>query len=342
MDKISIIGLDLAKGVFQVHGIDADGEVAVRRQLRRAQVLGFFARLEPCLIGMEACATSHYWAREMVALGHEVRLIPPAHVKPYVRRGRKNDANDAAAICEALQSKRITVVPVKSPEQQAGLVLHRARNLLVTQRTMLANAVRSHLAEFGTIEAQGEKGLGKLIVLALDANAPGLPAFAREGLAMLAAQLREAEAKIDALNQQIRALHQSDEASRRVATIPGIGPHIASALVTAIGHPQRFSSGRDLSAWLGLVPSQNSTGGKTALGPITKTGDRYLRSLLVLGATAMLRRRNHGFAPWLDALLGRMSARKATVALANKMARIVWAILVKGGIYQPPQVATAA
>lgn len=341
MNDVSMIGLDLAKGVFQVHGIDAAGDVTVRRQLRRGQVLGFFAKLPPCLVGIEACASSHYWGRELTALGHEVRLLPPAYVKPYVKRGRKNDATDAAAICEAMASKGMTFVPVKTPEQQAGLMLHRARRLLVTQRTMLANAVRSHLAEFGIVEAQGEAGLGRLIALAVDASDPALPAAAREALAMLAAQLKDAEVKIDALDREILAWHRADEASRRLATIPGIGPVIASAIVATIGDPARFRTGRDFAAWLGLVPSQHSSGGKTTLGPITKMGDRYLRSLLVLGATAMLRRKNSGYGPWLARLLARKPARQASVALANKMARIAWAILAQGGVYHKPA-ATAA
>lgn len=341
MSQVSMIGLDLAKGVFQVHGIDASGDVLVRRQLRRSQVLGFFAKLAPCVVGIEACASSHYWGRELAALGHEVRLLPPAYVKPYVKRGRKNDATDAAAICEATASKGMTFVPVKTPEQQAGLMLHRARRLLVTQRTMLANAVRSHLAEFGIVEAQGEAGLGRLVAIAVDTSDPSLPAAAREALAMLAAQMKDAEAKIEALDREILAWHRADEASRRLATIPGVGPVIASAIVATIGDPRRFRTGRDFAAWLGLVPSQHSSGGKSVLGPITKMGDRYLRSLLVLGATAMLRRKNTGYGPWLAGLLSRKPARQASVALANKMARIAWAILAHGGIYKTPAAGAA-
>jgi len=341
MDKISTIGLDLAKGVFQIHCIDPAGEVVARRQLRRGEVLRYFSKLGPCVVGMEACASSHYWARELTALGHDVRLIPPAYVKPYVKRGRKNDVTDAAAICEAMASKGMTFVPIKTVEQQAALMLHRARRLLVTQRTMLSNALRSHFAEFGIIDAQGMAGLNRLIVLALDAPDASLPQAAREALAMLASHLRDIETKITALDREILAQHKADKDSQRVASIPGIGPMTASALVAAIGDPKRFKTGRDFAAWLGLVPSQHSSGGKTQLGSITKMGDRYLRSLLVLGATGTLRRQTAGSGPWAKALLDRMSARQATVAIANKMARIAWAILAHGGIYKEPVAQTA-
>lgn len=341
MDKISMIGLDLAKGVFQVHCVAASGEVVLRRQLRRAQVLTFFAKLAPCLVAMEACATAHYWGRELGALGHEVRLMPPAYVKPFVKRGRKNDAVDAAAICDAMKSKGMTFVPVKTVEQQAGLALHRARRLLVCQRTMLANAVRSHLAEFGIVDAQGAAGMARLLTLAVDADDLALPQAVREALAMLAVQLKDCGDKIAALDREIVAWHKADDASRRVATIPGIGPLIASALVTSIGDPTRFKSGRHLAAWLGLVPSQHSSGGKITLGPITKMGDRYLRSLLVIGATSVLRRRASETEGWLARLMASKPRRMVTVALANKMARMVWAILVKGEDYRPMAKASA-
>lgn len=341
MDKVSTIGFDLAKNVFQVHGVDEAHQVVVRRQLRRAGVIAFFAKLPPCLVGMEACASAHYWGRELSKLGHTVRLIPPAHVKPYVKRGRKNDAVDAAAICEAVTRPHMQFVPIKTEDQQAVLMLHRARRLLITQCTMLGNALRAHFAEYGIIAPQGKAGLGKLLVTALDAADTALPQAAREALAMLAAQLRDAEAKIDALDREILAHHRADADSQRVATIPGIGPLIASAMVTAIGDAHRFKNGRHFAAWLGLVPAQNSSGGKESLGAITKMGDRYLRSLLVIGATGMLRRRRNETGTWLAGLLARKSAREATVALANKMARMVWAILARGGTYRNPA-ATAA
>ncbi|TAN74056.1 MAG: IS110 family transposase [Magnetospirillum sp.] len=332
MKQITRIAIDLSKGAFQLHAIDAEERVVLCRQLKRGQVLGFFAKMAPCRVGMEACASAHYWAREIGALGHEVVLIPPAFVKPYVKRGRKNDANDAAAICEAMARHSVTTVPVKTPGQQAVLMLHRARKMLVGQRTMLANALRAHLAEFGIVAPCGGKGLATLIALAVDAADPALPALAREALAMLAAQLRDAEAKIDALDHRIREACVTDEACRRLATIPSIGPITASAIVATVGDPRRFKTGRDFAAWLGLVPSQHSTGGRTVLGPITKAGDRHIRSLLVLCATGMLRYGKRS--PWIAALLGRMEARKATVAIANKLARIAWAILAHGGTYR--------
>lgn len=336
MTEISTIGFDLAKSVFQVHGVDGDLQVVVRRQLRRSGVIPFFSRLKPCVVAMEACASAHYWARELSKLGHQVRLIAPAHVKPYVKRGRKNDAVDAAAICEAVSRPHMQFVPIKTEEQQAKLALHRVRRLLLTQRTMLSNALRSHFAEFGITAPQGRAGLNKLVIQALDSADSELPQAAREALAMLAAQLREAEAKIDALDREIHAHHRMDADSLRLATIPGVGPLIASALVAAIGDPRRFQSGRQFAAWLGLVPSQNSSGGKDRLGAITKMGDRYLRSLLVVGATAVLRRRKTEQGTWLAGLLARKSARQASVAMANKMARTAWAILAHGGIYQDP------
>ena len=336
MSEVSIIGLDIAKSVFQVHGLNAEHRVTVRRQLRRAEVIRFFAKLPPCLIGMEACASAHYWARALTKLGHEVRLLPPAHVKPYVKRGRKNDAVDAAAIAEAVTRPHMQFVPIKTEGQQAALMLHRTRRLLVTQRTMLANALRSHFAEFGIIERVGQAGLGKLVTMALDAPDTELPQAAREALAMLAAQWRDTDAKIEAVEQEILVWHRGNADSLRLATIPGIGPLIASAMVATVGDARRFESGRQLAAWLGLVPSQNSTGGKTVLGPITKMGDRYLRSLLVVGATSTLWRRGKEQGTWLAALLARKTVRQASVALANKMARTAWAILAKGTAYKKP------
>lgn len=339
MNEISMIGLDLAKRVFQVHCADAAGELVLGRRLRRGQVLGFFARLAPCVVGMAACASAHYWARELEALGHEVRLLPPAYVKPFVKRGRKNDAADAAAILRAMASPGMHFVPVKSAEDQGGLMLHRSRCLLVKQRTQLANALRAHLAELGIVAAQGETGLKALLAIVADIGDRRLPQAARTALALLAAQLEAAEAGIAALDKDIRAWHRANQDSRRLATIPGVGAVLASAITATVGDVSRFKRGRDFAAWLGLVPSQHSTGGRTVLGPITKTGDRYLRSLFVLGATAMLRRKGYG--AWLAGLLARKPARQAAIALANKMARIAWAILAHGGVYREPAAGAA-
>jgi transposase len=342
MTEVSIVGLDIAKTVFQVHGIDGTGRVQVQRKLRRSEMIKFFTKLSPCLVGIEACASAHYWARTLAKLGHEVRLVPPAFVKPYVKRGRKNDAVDAAAIAEAMMRPHMQSVPVKTEEQQAVLMLHRARRLLMTQLTMLGNALRSHFAEFGIIEPMGDSGLGRLVANALDAADSSLPQAACEALAMLAAQWRDTQAKVDALEQEILIWHRNNEDSRRLATIPGVGPLIATALIASIGDPRRFETGRQLSAWLGLVPSQHSSGGKTMLGAITKTGDRYLRTLLVVGATSALWRRGKKEGTWLAALLARKTPRQASIALANKIARTAWALLAKGGIYQEPLVAAAA
>lgn len=345
MEQTITIGLDLAKTVFQVHGIDAAGKVMVRRQLRRAELLSFFGELPACVVGMEACGSAHHWARQIGALGHTVRLLPPARVQPYVQPGKKNDAADAAAICEAVGRPHMQFVPVKSAEQQGVLMLHRARDLLVRQRTMLINALRGHLAEFGQIAAQGKGNFAKLLTNLEGEAGSALPELARTALRLLAAQIDDANAKIEALEKQIVARHRDDEASLRLASIPGIGPIIASALAAAVPDASVFKSGRQFAAWLGLVPRQHSTGGKQRLGSITKAGDRYLRRLLVIGATGLIRYRRAnvpGGLAWLQALLARKPARLVSVALANKMARIAWAILRRGGIYRGPAASQAA
>jgi transposase len=335
--QISTIGLDLAKRVFQVHAVDEAGVVMMRRKLRRAQVLPFFAGLERCLVGLEACGGAHYWARELMALGHDVRLLPPAYVKPYVRR-QKNDAADAAAICEAVTRPSMRFVPVKTRQAQGVLALHRTRALLVRQRTMLVNALRAHLSEFGHVAPQGRVGLSALVgLLKQPAEAIGIPAVAASALASLAQQIERLREEIGGLERVIRAEHANDAASRRLATIPGIGPLIASAIVATVSDPSVFRSGREFAAWLGLTPRQNSSGGKECLGPISKKGDRYLRSLLVVGATGLLRRRDALSArhrAWLEKLLNKKPARLVSVALANKIARIAWAILLKGTTYR--------
>jgi len=345
MVEIITIGLDIAKSVFQVHGVDASGSVVLRRQLRRAEVLTFFGGLPPCLIGMEACGSAHYWARQVGALGHEVRLLPPAHVKPYVKRGRKNDAADAAAICEAVSRPHMRSVPMKSAEQQSMLMLHGVRDLLVRQRTMLICALRSHLAEFGITAGQGKGNFAKLVAQLESEEGAALPELARSALRLIAAQIDDGNAKIEAIEKEIVAAHRAEEASRRLASIPGIGPIIASAIAASVPDPAIFKSGRQFAAWLGLVPSQNSTGGKERLGRITKTGNRYLRRLLVIGATGLIRykRKNvPGGLDWLNRLLAKKPVRLVTVALANKMARIAWALLCRGGLYSEPTVAAAA
>lgn len=334
--EISTIGLDLAKRVFQVHGIDAVGTVVVRKALRRAQVLPFFARLEPCLIGIEACGTSHHWARELTALGHEVRLMPPAYVKPYVKRG-KTDASDAEAICEAVTRPTMRFVVVKSRVQQAALSMHRARDLLVRQRTQLVNMMRGLLAEFGI---DIPEGLERALLMArqvVDGEIPDVPAEAARIVDMLSQQALDTHARLREIDRALVAVQRGNDMARRLATIPGIGPVGATALAAAVTDPGQFRSGRQFAAWLGLTPLQSSSGGKERLGRITKMGDKYLRKLLVVGATSLVRRARHKpetADPRLVGLLARKPVRVATVAMANKMARIAWAVMTRGEVYQ--------
>jgi transposase len=340
MKKITTVGLDLAKNVFQVHGIDEAGEVVVRKQLRRAQVLGFFAGLSPCLIGMEACATAHHWARELKAHGHEVRLMPPNYVKAYVKRN-KNDAADAEAICEAVRRPAMRFVPVKTAQQQAILTMHRARALFIRQRTMLVNALRGHLAEFGVVGAKGLHKVEGLIAIIRNVSDERIPKVARQVLTVIASQIDDTEARIAALEAQVLAWHKSNPTSQRLATIPGIGPMIATAIAATVPDPSVFRNGREFAAWLGLVPRQNSTGGKARLGGISKRGDGYLRRLLVNGAhAALFWSKAAKTDPWLISLRARKHRLVATVALANKTARIAWAVMSKGEKYRP--VAAAA
>ena len=338
--QISTIGLDLGKNVFQVHGVDSEEKVAVKKQLRRSQVLGFFAKLPPCLVGMEACASAHYWARELEALGHEVRLMPARDVKAYMKRD-KTDAADAAAICEAVSRPSMRLVAVKTPEQQAKLMQHRVRDLLLRQRTQAINALRAHLAELGLVAAQGREGLAALLAIVADAHDPRLPEDARASLALLAAQIATLQMQIGALDKRLHAQHRQCEVSRRLATIPGIGVIGATAIAATIIEPGAFQSGRDLAAFIGLVPRKSSTGGKQRLGPISKQGDRYLRRTLIVGAHAVLKqaRTRPDKHPWLTQLLARKPAKVAAVALANKTARIAWAVLVKGEAYRAPAIA---
>ena len=330
--EIATIGLDLAKHVFQVHGVNEAGHVVVKRRLRRAQVVTYFASLPPCLIGMEACATAHFWARELRALGHEVRLMPPQYVKAYVKRG-KNDAADAAAICEAVTRPSMRVVPVKTEEQQAALTMHRVRELLVRQRTQLINAVRGHLAEFGLVEAQGPWNVPRLLTSMQEDRR--VPELVRQVLQLLAAQLDEVGQRIAEIDARITAWHKAHPISRRLATIPGIGPLIATAIVATVPDPDVFRNGREFAAWLGLVPRQKSTGGKARLGRISRLGDKYIRRLLIVGAqTVLLRSKAARANAWLQSLLARRPRLVVAVALANKTARVVWAVMAKGQTYR--------
>ena len=337
MHKISTIGLDLAKSVFQVHGVDADGKFVVAKALRRGQMIAYFTKLAPCLIGVEACGTAHHWARTLIKFGHTVRLIPPAYVKPYVRRG-KNDAADAAAICEAVTRPSMRFVAVKTVEQQGLLMAHRARDLLIGQRTQIVNALRGHLAELGLVAAKGREGVATLIGIVRGETDTALPGRVRAALLPLIAQLEALAQQVGALEKSIHAEHRANAASRRLEAIPGIGVFSATALAATITDPAAFKSGRDLAAWIGLVPRQNSSGGKERLGSISKQGDRTLRRLLVQGAASVVRasRARPDKYPWLIQLLARRPAKVAIVALANKMARIAWVVLCRGETYRAP------
>ncbi|MBT6825498.1 MAG: IS110 family transposase [Rhodospirillales bacterium] len=338
MNEVITIGVDLAKNVFQVHGIDAEGGVIFRRQLRRAQMLPFFKKQPSCLVGMEACATSHHWARQLVELGHEVKLMPPKYVKPYVKRN-KNDMADAEAICEAVTRPTIRFVEIKTPEQQSVLMLHRTRQLFVRQRTTLINALRAHLAEFGIVAGVGRNGLEKLLELIESGEDDRVPTGARDCLLALRNQLEMVKHQILDADRSILAWHRASEVSLRLDDIPGVGPLIASALVASVPDPHIFKSGRDMAAWIGLVPRQNSTGGKERLGHISKAGNRYLRMLLVVGAMSVIRRAKQvGYTrrPWLTKLLERRSTKIAAIALANKIARTAWAMMAHGTFYHEP------
>ena len=334
--QITTIGLDIAKNVFQVHGIDGDEEVVVRKQLRRGQVIRFFQDLSPCLVGLEACATAHYWARELAKLGHEVRLMPARDVKAYVKRN-KNDEADAEAICEAVRRPTMRFVQVKSAEQQAQLMQHRARDLLMRQRTQLINAMRAHMAELGITAPQGREGIKQLLAIIADDEDTRLPVDARASLIVLAAQLQAMQTMIGSLEKRLVVRHRSNPDSKRLQTIPGVGVIGATAIAATVTDPAAFRSGRDFAAWVGLVPRQASTGGKSRLGPISKQGDRYVRRILVAGAVSMLRRAklNPERYPWVTRLLARRPFKVVAIALANKMARVAWALLAKGGTYRP-------
>jgi transposase len=345
MNEISVIGLDLAKTVFQIHGIDAEGEVVARKQLRRSQLRQYFARLAPCLIGMEACGGAHYWSRELTKLGHSVRLMAPAFVKPYLK-SNKNDRNDAEAICEAVQRPSMRFVAAKTLEQQSVLHLHHARRLLVRQRVALSNHLRGVLLEYGIALPQGVHVVSRRLPELLEDADNELPILTRHLLAELKAQHDELEQRITVLHRQIESWHQASEISQRLASIPGIGVLTATALAATVGEGQGFNNGRQLAAYLGLVPRQASSGGKDRLLGISKRGDGYVRQLLIHGARAVIhhvRRRlkagRPGGNPWVEQLLQRCHVNEVAVALANKMARIAWVVLVRHETYQAPSMA---
>jgi transposase len=337
VEQANTIGLDIAKRVFQAHGADASGRVMFRRRLIRTKLLAFFAAQPPCVVAMEACSGAHHWAREIGRLGHTVRLIPPAYVKPYVKR-QKNDAADAEAICEAAQRANMRFVPVKSEAQQANGVVFRARDLLVRQRTQCINAMRGHLSEYGYVFPQGITH-AEAVMAPIEDPDTSLPDTARSVLKVLADTFRALEVRIAELDAEIDRRAKADPVARRLMTIPGIGPIAATAITALVPAPEGFRAGRDFAAWLGLTPLQRSTGGKQKLGAVSKMGERTIRRLLIIGASAVIRwagRRDAPDSSWLAQMLRRQPKMLVTMALANKTARIVWALLVKGGVYRSP------
>lgn len=331
MKEITTIGVDLAKSVFQLHGVNAAGEVVLRRQLRRSQMLTFFQQLPPCLIGMEACSGAHYWARQLGELKHEVRLMPPSYVKPYVKRG-KTDQADAAAIAESVTRPNMRFVPVKSAETQAALLTHKAREFLVRQLTQISNAIRAHLGEFGIVAPKGVHNMGRLLAVAEQAD---LPECARDPIRLLTEQFTQTQSKINELTVRIRREAAANDTAKRLQAIPGIGPITASALAATLPDVTGFKSSRDLSAWLGLTPKPHSTGGKERLGRISKMGNRYLRRLLYLGAMGVIaaRRRHPAGDDWLWRIMQRKKPKQAAIALANRMARTACALIRNGSEY---------
>lgn len=340
---ITVIGLDLAKSVFQVHGIDDAGEVIVRRKLSRSRVLGFFANLDPCLVGMEACATAHHWGRELRKLGHDVKLMAPQFVKPYLK-SQKNDMRDAEAICEAVTRPTMRFVPLKTPEQQALLALHGVRDHWVRLSTRLINTLRGYLAEFGIVAARGRMGVEAILDTLADAKDRRVPDLARDCLLPLAQELRHVKQRILQTDRKILKAHRANPVCQQLETIPGVGPVIATRVVAEVADPKVFKSGRAFSAWIGLVPKQHSSGGRERLGSITKTGNPELRRLLVAGAMSMIiRAKQLGFTrhPWLSRLLERKPMMVAAIAMANKMGRMIWALMAKGEKFDPAKLMPA-
>jgi transposase len=340
MKEISRIGLDLAKNVFQVHGVNSREEVTVRRSLRRNQVLDWFAKLPPCLVGMEACATAHYWARELARLGHTVRLIPPRYAKAYVRRN-KNDAADAAAICEAVSRPSMRFVQAKTEAQQAAAGIHRVREALIKQQTATMNALRALMAEFGIFAAKGHKGMDERLTIIADVADTRIPEPLRAGLVVFAKMLDTLEVQLRKVDKALADWGRSDKNTHRLCAIPGYGVVTASAVAARVTNPHAFDSGRHFAASLGLVPRQDGTGGKVKLGPISKRGDGYLRKLLVNGAMSVLRSKQAQQDPWLKKLLASKPMKVVAVALANKNARIGWAMLIRQEDFRPRQPAAA-
>jgi transposase len=333
MGEVSTIGLDIAKNVFQVHGVDRTGAVMVRRALRRCQLLAWFAKLPPCLVGIEACATAHYWARELRKLGHEVRLIPPAYAKAYVQRN-KNDPADAAAICEAVGRPSMRFVAIKTERQQAAVGVHRVRDLLMKQSTMLRNQLRGLMAEFGIVAAQGRRGHTELLAILTDCDDQRIPSLLREALVGVAETLRGIERKLETIDRQMVEAGRENATYRHLITAPGYGPILSSAMSAIVTDPAAFRRASDFAASLGLVPRQEGTGGKVWLGPISKRGNGYLRRLLVNGATALLNGKRAKQDPWLARLLATKPRKVVAVALANKMARIGWALMMRQEDYR--------
>jgi transposase len=337
MEKIATVGLDLAKSIFQIHAINDSGDILVRRALRRSQVLDFFRKLPACRIGIEACASAHYWAREIAAFGHDVRMIPPIYVKAYVKRN-KTDAADAEAICEAVNRPTMSFVPIKTAEQQeAGMVL-KTRDILVRQRSQTANAFRAHMSELGIVTAAGMTSLAKLSAMIRDRDDSAIPDAARQALQEMVDQIAILTERVERLDSTILANVKKDGDARRLKTIPGVGPLIAATVRATVQNPHGFKSGCDLAAWIGLTPRAHSSGGKERLGAISKRGNRQLRTLLIVGATSIVKLAKRGvkLPAWLTGLILRKPFKLVAVALANKIARTIWALLVKGGTYKKP------